>query len=627
MAKLDRILAIDIGAAAIKIGEFEYTAEGGMCLTGYTYREYEETLTDKSRSKEISGLLRQTLQEKGYTARKAILGLSGLFSFVRFVKLPPMMQTNRIRQMVEYEVRQNIPFPIEEATWDYQLFSRADSAEIDSVLAMVRNEIVEDIISAMREDGVDVILTDVSVIACYNAARACFIGEGNCELIIDIGGCNTNLIFVDGPQFFTRSVPVAGYTITQQISKEFGVSLAQAEELKRRHGFVALGGNYADATSEVAAKVSKIVRNVMTRLHTEVVRSINAYRSTQQGRKPVKAYLTGGSSIMLYTDRFFEEKLQMEVNYFNPFQSVILDDNTINVAMLQEVAHMFSSVIGLAMRYQASCPVELALIPESKRRQDEFNKRKPFIAASVAVFSMLPLLYWGGENSRVSRIQAFNTNLNKIVENKKKIHDEINSAISAFNASKSSINDLNTVLSSRGKWSLVLNELQVTVPAHTWFEKFTPLSFDMDAALASEGRPAGPGGGPGGGGPGMMGNAGGAIDSKVNGFEFQVYIIDMAPPTGKTDPSLLPKERLIGMLIDKLRASPLAAADDKYPVVKTQEAVPSTRNLWCYKVWFKLKEPAVFKDYFPKSTGGMMGPGGGGGGPAAGPAGGGAEAF
>jgi type IV pilus assembly protein PilM len=600
MAKLDRILAIDVGAAAIKIGEFEYTPEGGMCLTGYTYREYEETLTDKSRSKEISGLLRQTLQEKGYTARKAILGLSGLFSFVRFVKLPPMMQTNRIRQMVEYEVRQNIPFPIEEATWDYQLFSRADSAEIDSVLAMVRNEIVEDIIGAMREDGVDVILTDVSVIACYNAARASFIGEGNCELIIDIGGCNTNLIFVDGPQFFTRSVPVAGYTITQQISKEFGVSLAQAEELKRRHGFVALGGNYADATSEVAAKVSKIVRNVMTRLHTEVVRSINAYRSTQQGRKPVKVYLTGGSSIMLYTDRFFEEKLQMEVSYFNPFQSVILDDATINVAMLQEVAHMFSSVIGLAMRYQASCPVELALIPESKRHQDEFNKRKPFLAASVAVFSLLPLLYWGGENSRVSRIRVFNSGLQQIIDVKKKIMSDIDSALAAAKLANDSINDLNNVLGSRGKWSKVLNELQQTVPPHVWFEHFTPISYDMDAAMNAEaagGAAGGPGGAPAGGAP-----AGGSIENKVNGFEFMVYVIDMKPP--------LSKEKLIGMLIDKLRASPLAAVDEKYPVVKTQEQVPGTQNVWCYKVWFKLKEPAVFKDYIPKTAeGNAAGPG------------------
>jgi hypothetical protein len=326
----------------------------------------------------------------------------------------------------------------------------------------------------------------------------------------------------------------------------------------------------------------------------------------------------------------------MEVSYFNPFQSVILDDNTINVAMLQEVAHMFSSVIGLAMRYQASCPVELALIPESKRQQDEFNKRKPFIAASVAIFSMLPLLYWGGENIRFSRIKTFNDALEKTVGVKEKILADINSARGAAETAKSSISDLNSVLSSRGKWSQVLNELQVTVPPHTWFEKLIPLSIDMDAALASEGKMAGPGG-PGGGflgGPGAGGAAGGmgggasntAVDSKVNGFEFQVYIIDMPQPRevagGKpvaADPTFLGKEKLIGMLMDKLRASPLAATDEKYPVVKTQELVTSTQNVWCYKVWFKLKEPAVFKDYVSKNAmggGGGPGPASMGGGPA-----------
>ena len=48
----------------------------------------------------------------------------------------------------------------------------------------------------------------------------------------------------------------------------------------------------------------------MTRLHGEISRSINLYRAHQKGNKPEKLYLAGGSSVMEYMPRFFEEKLK-----------------------------------------------------------------------------------------------------------------------------------------------------------------------------------------------------------------------------------------------------------------------------------------------------------------------------
>jgi Tfp pilus assembly PilM family ATPase len=53
-----------------------------------------------------------------------------------------------------------------------------------------------------------------------------------------------------------------------------------------------------EGTSEAAAHIAKIIRNVMSRLHGEISRSINIYRSTQGGSTPTTIYLTGGSSIL-----------------------------------------------------------------------------------------------------------------------------------------------------------------------------------------------------------------------------------------------------------------------------------------------------------------------------------------
>ena len=56
MARVDRILAIDIGATSIKVGEFEYPSKEGVFLVNFALREYEEELTESSRSIVVAGL-------------------------------------------------------------------------------------------------------------------------------------------------------------------------------------------------------------------------------------------------------------------------------------------------------------------------------------------------------------------------------------------------------------------------------------------------------------------------------------------------------------------------------------------------------------------------------------------
>ena len=62
--------------------------------------------------------------------------------------------------------------------------------------------------------------------------------------MLNIGGKGSNLMIADHNRIFMRSIPIAGDAITNQIAKEYGISFSEAEELKMRHGFVALGGAY-----------------------------------------------------------------------------------------------------------------------------------------------------------------------------------------------------------------------------------------------------------------------------------------------------------------------------------------------------------------------------------------------
>ena len=475
MAKEERILAVDIGATSIKLCEFVYSAEQTISLALFAQREYEEELSEGSRMGVVAGLLRQMLAEGGFQARRALICMSGQSALMRFSRILTMnYDRKQIRQLAEFEATQNIPFPIEEVIWDYQLITGQDEESLDLMSIVIKNEIVEQFTAAVFQVGCTPILVDVAPAACYNAMRANGLGNDECVMVLNIGGRSTNLLFAEGDRFFARTIPIAGHAITQQIAKEFGIGLPEAEELKRHHGFVALGGAYAEPESETAANVSKIIRNVMARLHGEIARSINYYRVQHKGQRPAKMYLTGGSSILSYCDIFFSEKLSIPVEYFNPFQVVNLLPS-VDRQRLQEVAHMFSETIGLGLRYGTQCPIELSLIPITLRRQQNLAKKKPYLAGTIAAFLMILMVIWFGILQRTDLYAANNNKLADMHQKAQPVKQRIEQARGEAAQKKSQYEAMGGLLLQQAKWTAILNEIHRLKPDDLWISELKPI--------------------------------------------------------------------------------------------------------------------------------------------------------
>jgi len=496
MASQELILSIDIGGDSIKVAEFSYPQGGGIVLEKFAFCEYGGDMKEEDQIDALSDALRDTILQNGFKARKVHMSLSGQSAFIRFVKLPPMSdEEQKVKQIVEYEAKQNVPFPMDEVVWDYQLISSGeDSSEIEVMFVVVKNEVIEKITAIMEEIGKEVSLIEVAPTSCYNSARANNIGEKECEMILNIGGRCSTLVFIDNGRFFVRTIPIAGHSVTQQISKEFGIPFPDAEEMKRRHGFVALGGAYEEPDSEVAATVSKIVRNVMTRLHGEINRSINVYRSQQKGRKPEKLYLAGGSSVMAFTPRFFSEKLRIPVEYFNPFQVVSLSQ-AIDKENLAEVAHMFSEVIGLGLRFATVCPIEISLVPDAIKRQNELKLKLPYFYASAASLLLcLGVTFWGfsKQESVASQKRMI---AQQVVNDTTSMLAQVNKAMGEFSDAGKEYNDAKNLLDDRKVWVGLMNEVQAIMPDQMWLIKVKGSSAGSGKdASANQPGPGGPGG-------------------------------------------------------------------------------------------------------------------------------------
>ena len=469
------LLCIDIGGDSIKAAEFSYSPTGDMVLEKFAFSEYGKELNGEEDNFPVfATALSDIVSKSGFSAKKVSITISGQNSYIKFVKVPAMVNDEKkIKQIIEFEAKNAIPFSMDEVVWDSQLISSSDdSGEIEAMFVIVKNEEIDKITRILESLGKEIVLIEVAPTACYNAARANGVGDTDCEMILNIGGRCSTLIFIDNGRFFVRIIPIAGHSVTLQISKEFGISYNEAEELKRRHGFVALGGAYEEPDSEVAATVSKIIRNVMTRLHGEVNRSINVYRSQQKGRKPEKLYLAGGSSVMAYTPRFFAEKLRIPVEYLNPFQNIAIAP-ALDQESLANLAHMFSETIGLAVRHATACPIEVSLVPESMRKLNDFKLKKPYLYASAASLLLCLLVTLWGFSKQLEIAEykqkiasSFLTKTNKVVSRLKSAEGDFANAQNEYNAAAQ-------ILAKQKIWPMMLNESQKVLPDDMWLTTFT----------------------------------------------------------------------------------------------------------------------------------------------------------
>lgn len=387
MLKTKTFLGVDFGAGSLKIAEFEPTDGGGLKLLRFGIRPLGlPGSQDAAREGVLKKALGELIAEGGFVSRQANISAPGYQVFSKFVKLPPV-DTSKVTQIIQYEAQQNVPFPLAESSWDYQILGTSSDGGLEVLLVAIKSEIVEKLFVTGEGSGLKMEIVDASVSALANAFRYNYGDQEGCSIVIDIGAKTSNVLLFEKNKFYVRTVPVGANTITQEFSAESKTPFADADKFKIAHGFVSLGGAYEEPDDPKVAAVSKVARNVLTRLHMQVNQTIQFYRTQQGGSAPQRVYLCGGGSVMPYSAEFFLEKLNIPVEYFSPFRNIQIDPS-VNVEELEKVASCFGEVVGLGLRNIADCPIELNLMPKSSRARQAFNSKKPFLVAAAFVASL-----------------------------------------------------------------------------------------------------------------------------------------------------------------------------------------------------------------------------------------------
>src|SRR6266550_3277070 len=294
MAAPERLITLNIGSQTIELGEFRLV-HGRLALLNYGFRETPldagigERRDAHVALHETAVALREMMQEMHIQRSRVNYAVPAQTVFVRFLKLPAL-DAEKIDQIISFEAQQNVPFPLDQVVWDYQLVGGGMGEQIQVVIVAIKRDLLDEINNAVEETGLRTRILGVASMALYNAFCYNYTDLKGCSLLVDIGARTTNVLFIEAGRIFSRSLPLGSSAITAAVAKEFGESFAAAETRKNRDAFVALGGAAEPADPNIV-RLSKIARSTMTRLHAELMRSITHYRAEQQGDRLARIFL------------------------------------------------------------------------------------------------------------------------------------------------------------------------------------------------------------------------------------------------------------------------------------------------------------------------------------------------
>ncbi|NBS14681.1 MAG: hypothetical protein EBT57_07735, partial [Verrucomicrobia bacterium] len=486
MASFSRALAVDLGASRVRILEIGPDSKGRPTILGMGE---EEIVFDPAKTTDFfpvySQALISILGRMSTKTRICHLCLGGPAVFSRILKIP-VTDSAKIDSIIGFEAQQTVP-AIEQALWDYQILPSAQPGETEGLILAIKKETVEEMCAASSAAGCKPLSVTLAPAALLNSFLFNYPEVSGVSLILDLGARASTICLIEGTRFFIRVVPVGAAAITQAVATDLQESFAGAETLKKAKGFVHPGGAYEDSPDAATARISKLARGVMTRLHAEIERSITFFRSQQGGGKPTRAWLAGGGIALAYTDLFFQEKLKIPVEFFQPFRRLALAGGLDGQSILRTFPG-WTVAVGTALQAASDLPVRINVLGAAGRASAQKAKDFPALLLGGVFLALMFLLpgihgFW-----QAAKIQARLASQTQRVDEASQALAKLDSVNQKFSSLVQRLELAQAIEEERIRWPRLLQELRKNVPPRLWIT-----SMQVVPVPESEKAPPGPG--------------------------------------------------------------------------------------------------------------------------------------
>jgi type IV pilus assembly protein PilM len=243
--------------------------------------------------------LRTFLEQHPVDDARVVVNLPAHKLLGRFFDLPPV-ELKKVADAVEYEVRHQIPCALEELYWDWSLITSRELVEHEAsrrvVVVAGRDYHVQERLAMLREAKLQPAILTSDCIALHNFLLHEFYGEhapppgageeplGHDAIVtLDVGAEATSMVVTSPSVQWFRTFNIAGDQFSEPLVRQFKLTHAQAEALKREPYRVRRMSHLYEAFDPLLENLSN-----------EIIRSLDLFLSLYPDQTLSRIYGVGG---------------------------------------------------------------------------------------------------------------------------------------------------------------------------------------------------------------------------------------------------------------------------------------------------------------------------------------------
>lgn len=349
------VIGIDIGTSAVKVVQLR-RERGRVVLETYgaialgPYAGVEIGRATSLPADKIAEALKDVIREANVTTVDAAIAIPYASSLVSIIKLPPGVE-KQLAQVVPIEARKYIPVPINEVQLDWFEVGGGKTVAGDNKLEVLLVAIHNDTITKFRSIASDAMITaSFFEIEVFSAVRAALEHGIAPVAVVDMGAATTKFYVVErGLIRESHIINHGSQDLTLAASRALGITVVQAEELKRKFG---LGAPPATVTANQAAltqvtDLHKSLELSLSPLLSELSRTVIAYEQRMNQTLGALVFTGGGATLKGFKE-FAQTKIQNEIRLADSFGKT--QAPAFLEAILKEAGPEFAVAVGLALR-------------------------------------------------------------------------------------------------------------------------------------------------------------------------------------------------------------------------------------------------------------------------------------
>ena len=391
MGSSQGVWGIDIGQCALKALRCTMSEDGETVVAdAFDFIEYPKILSQPEADPDelIRDALQQFLSRNELLGDKVAISVSGQAGLARFIKLPPV-ESKKIPDIVKYEAKQQIPFPLEEVIWDYEQLKGGSEEEGFTLetevglFAMKRDQVFK-VIRPFDRAGMELDIIQLAPLAIYNVVCQEFLKDlpppdeydpddpPESVVVISLGTDTTDLVVTNGYRVWQRNIPLGGNHFTRALTKDMKLTFAKAEHLKR---------NAREA--EDPKKVFQAMRPIFNDLVTEVQRSISYFQSIDRKAKIGKVIALGNAMRLPGLQQYLAKNLGYDVVEVKNYPS-LEGKGVVAAPAFRDNLLSYAVTYGLCLQGLGKSALSTNLIPRELIIQRMIRDKKPWALATCA---------------------------------------------------------------------------------------------------------------------------------------------------------------------------------------------------------------------------------------------------